>query len=64
MINRRMRKHEEKLPASKRKSRNAFLKRLWRTALRLPEEYVNKTIGDLHSRCAKLRDAKGGHIVE
>jgi hypothetical protein len=59
-----MRKHEEKFPASKRKSRNAFLKRLWCTALRLPEEYVNKTIGDLHSRCAKLRDAKGGHIVE
>ena len=59
-----MRKHEEKLPASKRKSRYAFLKRLWRTSLRLPEEYVNKTIGDLHSKCAKLRDAKGGHIVE
>ena len=59
-----MRKHEEKFPASKRKSRNAFLKRLWRTALGLPEEYVNKTIGDLRSRCAKLRDAKGGHIVE
>ena len=59
-----MRKHEEKFVASKRNSRNPFLKRLWRTALRLPEEYVNKTIGDLHSRCAKLRDAKGGHIVE
>ena len=59
-----MRKHEEKFAASKRKSRNAFLKRLWRTALRVPEEYSNKTIGDLHSRCAKLRESKGGHIVE
>ena len=59
-----MRKHAEKFPASKRKSRNALVKRLWRTALRLPEEFVNETIGDLHSRCAKLRDAKGGHIVE
>ena len=59
-----MRKHEEKFPASRRKSRNAFLKRLWRTALGLLEEYVHKTIRDLRSRCAKLRDAKGGHIVE
>ena len=59
-----MRKHEEKFLTSRRKSRDAFLKRLWRTALGLPEEYVNKTIGDLRSRCAKLRDAKGGRIVE
>lgn len=63
-INRRMRKQEAKWPARKRESRDAFLRRLRRTAMRLPAEYINKTMENLHQRVAQLKAAKGGHFSE
>ena len=63
-INRRMRKQEQSWPTSKKESRKAFLGRLRRTAMKLPTEYIDKTIGNLERRCQLLKEAKGGHFAE
>ena len=63
-INRRMRKQEQSWPMSKKESRKAFLGRLRRTAMKLPTEYIDKTIGNLERRCQLLKEAKGGHFAE
>ena len=49
-VERRMRKQEQKWPASKRETRKAFERRLDRTAKHLPEEFVKKSIADLQRR--------------
>ena len=63
-ISRRMRRQEKTWPASKTETRAAYLARLRRTAMSLPSTYIEKVIGDLHKRCAKLVAAKGGHFIE
>lgn len=63
-VERRMRLLERKWPAEKRETREAFGKRLDRTAKNLPEAFINKSVGHLHERCQRLYEAKGGLFEE
>ena len=63
-VNRRMRDQEKRFAASKRETRNAYLKRLRRTALSLPSSIVAAAMGDMKRRCARLIAADGGNIEE
>jgi len=63
-INRRMRKQESSWAASKKETRAAYLRRLRRTAMNLPSTFINKALGNLQHRCAKLLEARGGHFAE
>ena len=63
-INRRTRKQESTWPAGKTETRREYLRRLKRTALVLPEDYIRKVVGDTRGRCRLIVKAKGGHIVE
>ena len=63
-VTRKVREHERAWPKSKREARAAFLARLRKTAMSMPEEYIEKIIGAIAGRCQKVIGAKGGHIVE
>ncbi len=63
-INKRMRNQEKNWPGSKRETRANYLKRLRRTAMRLPARLIDKTIRDMKRRCQKVYDAKGGFFEE
>ena len=63
-VNRKMREQERDWPKCKRESRVAFLARLRKTAMTMPEDYIVKTIGSIAGRCKKIIAAKGGHIME
>ena len=63
-VNRRMRMQEKRMPPSKRESRVDFLRRLKRTALRLPSAFSDASMKQMRKRCQRLRDAKGGHFEE
>ena len=63
-VNRRMRKQEANWDSSRRETRKAYLARLRRTALRLPADFVNKSIGDMRKRCLRLKAAAGKHFRE
>ena len=63
-VNKRMRAQEKRMPSNKRESRAEFLKRLKRTALRLPSSFVDSSIKQMRKRCQRLQDAKGGHFEE
>ena len=58
------RQQEWSWPASRRESRAQFVKRLARVARALPEDLVNKAIGDMARRVQKLYEAKGGLFEE
>lgn len=58
-VNRDMRAQEETWPKGKRESRDEYLARLQRTAKRLPSEFINKAIGNMKERCARLYEAQG-----
>ena len=63
-VNRRMRKQEANWESARRETRKAYLARLRRTALRLPADFVNKSIGDMRKRCLRLEAAAGKHFRE
>ena len=63
-VNRRMREQERSWPASKKETREDFLKRLRRTALATPSATVTAAVGDMQRRCKRLYEAKGGNIEE
>ena len=63
-ISRRMRKQEAGWSERKKESRAKYVQRLKRTAMNLPQSYIENIIGDLHKRCQKLDKAKGGHFSE
>ena len=63
-INKRMRSQEAKWSARKKETRDQYLARLKRTALNLPELYINKVIANIDHRLKLLKDAKGGHFPE
>ena len=63
-INMRMRKTEGKWNKNRRETRMQFLARLRRTALRLARGLVERSIGDMRRRCARLYEARGGNIEE
>ena len=63
-VNRRMRRQERFWPESKKETRATYLKRLRRTALRLPASFCDKSIKDMRRRCRLLFEAKGKHFEE
>ena len=63
-VNRRMRKQEANWESARRETRKAYLARLRRTAMRLPADFVNKSIGDMRKRCLRLKAAAGKHFRE
>ena len=63
-VNRRMGARERSWPASKKETRQAFLKRLRATALSTPSANVRATIGDMRRRCSRLLAAGGRNVEE
>ena len=59
-----MRAQEKTWAASKHETREAFERRLDRTARALPKAYIEDSIMDLHRRCKRLRAAEGGLFEE
>ena len=63
-VNRRLREQEKKWPAGKRETKKQYVARLKRTASRLPQSFLEASIGDMVRRCKRLYDAKGWHFEE
>ena len=63
-VEKRLRKQEWSWPANRRETRVQFVRRLARVARALPEELVNKAIGDMARRVERLYVAKGGLFEE
>ena len=63
-VDKRMRSQEKRFLPSFRESRVAFLKRLRRTAMRLPAAFINSSLKNMKVRCQRLAAAKGGHFEE
>jgi len=63
-ISTRMRAQERRWPVNKKETREKYLARLRRTALRLPPKFINSSIKNMKERCQRLHKAKGGHIEE
>jgi hypothetical protein len=63
-VNRRLRKQEASWKTGKKETRCQYVSRLRRTAMRLPKEFIVKSIGDMVRRCKRLYDAKGGYFEE
>ena len=63
-VTKRMRAQEEKWPQSKRETRAKYVERLRKTAVNLPKEFIEASIGDMQRRCARLYAAKGGYFEE
>ena len=63
-VEKRMRRQERAWPENKKETRDAFIRRLARTARGLSEDFMDKSIKDLRRRCALLYEAKGGLFEE
>jgi hypothetical protein len=63
-VNRRLRKQEASWKKGKKETRCQYVARLRRTAMRLPTEFIVKSIGDMVRRCKRLHEAKGGYFEE
>ena len=63
-VNRKMRKQEQKYPKSRRETRAQYIARLRRSAMNLPQSFIDNPIGDMVRRCQRLYNAKGGHFQE
>ena len=63
-VEKRMRARGGRFPPAFRESRPAFLKRLHRTALRLPCSFISSSLKNMRIRCQRLAAAKGGHFEE
>ena len=63
-VEKRMRAQEKRFLPSFREARVAFLKRLRRTAMRLPSSFINRSLKNMKIRCQRLAAAKGGHFEE
>ena len=50
--------------ANKKETRQQYLTRLRRTAMRLPSKFLKASIKNLKTRCQRLYAAKGGQIEE
>ena len=59
-----MRRQERSFPSRKRETRNEYIARLRRTALRLPRTTIEKSIASMVRRCELLYRAKGRHFEE
>lgn len=62
-VSRRMREQEQHWPEKKTETREAYLKRLSRTARALPAKFINACIADLRRRAQRLYE-RGGELFE
>ena len=53
-----------KSKATKKETREQFLKRLQKTARSIPAKTIKKAIGNMATRCTRLFKAKGGLFEE
>ena len=63
-VEKRMRAQERRWPQSRKETRRQFVKRLARTAQKLPVSFINRSIMNLKERCQRLFAAKGGLFEE
>ena len=63
-VENRMRRQEKHFAPDFRESRTCFLKRLRRTAMRLPSSFINASSMNMKVRCQRLVAAQGGHFEE
>ena len=61
-VNSKMREQEQRWPEGKREHRQAYLRRLKRTAMSLTAEEIGDALGSMKRRCVALNAAKGGPI--
>ena len=59
-----MRRQERSFPAKEVETKQAYLKRLNRTARRLGEGFLRRSIADMKRRRQRLHAARGGHFPE
>ena len=57
-----MRAAEQTWPEGKRESRDAYLRRLERSAKGIPAQMIDEAIAHMKVRCQRLVAAKGGQI--
>ena len=62
MVNKGMRAKEREWPEDYREDRAAYLRRLTRTAKRIPTDMIEDAMGSMKKRCMRLVDAEGGQI--
>jgi len=63
-INKRMRQQELKWKNTRRETRDEYLRRLRRTATRLPKSFTEDSFADMARLCKRLHAAKDGHFEE
>ena len=63
-VNRRMRKQEVNWCTARRETRKAYLARLRRTAMRLPADFIKRSIENMRTRCLRLKAVGGNHFHE
>ena len=63
-IDRRMRAQERRWHHGKKESREQYLVRLRRTAMRLPPKFINSFVMNMKVTCHRMYMAKGGHFEE
>ena len=61
-VNTRMREMEQGWAHARKEGRDAYLRRLKRTAMSLPADEINRSFGSMKRRCQDLCSAKGGQI--
>ena len=59
-----MRAQESRWHHGKKESREQYLVRLRRTAMRLPPKFINSFVMNMKVRCQRMYMAKGGHFEE
>ena len=63
-VNKRTRKQEATWSTARGETRKAYLARLRRTAMRLPADFINRSIENKRTRCWRLKAASGNHFQE
>ena len=63
-VSRRMRQREVKFSKTFRGPADAYMRRLKRTAMSIPESFVSKAVGSMRRRVAAIKAAEGGLINE
>ena len=63
-VSRRMRQRKIKFSKNFRGPADAYMRRLKRTAMNIPESFVSKAVGSMRRRAAAIKAAEGGLINE
>ena len=63
-ISKRMRQQELKWKNTRPETRDEYLRRLRRTAIRVPKSFIHDSVVGMARWCSRLDEAKGGHFEE